>query len=170
MLTDERRYDSIGQACGLTEEIIRTFGEVRLRVFGTSMAPSILPGDLVSIERAGLEDISPKEIVLYLRQGRLFVHRVVERKAAAAATGSEEAHLITRGDRLRHDDPPVSSAELLGRVVSIERDKRKVDLSGVESNHPLARLLRASDRLTYLYVRLAASWPALFPRRAKCQA
>jgi len=166
----ERENISAGPACGLAEEIIRTFGEVRLRVYGTSMAPCILPGDLVSIERASLRDISPGEIVLYFRNGRLFVHRVVERKAAATAGGSGEPCLITRGDRLSYDDPPVCSAELLGRVVSVERANRKVELRGMESNHPIVRLLRASDRVTYLYVRLAASWRTLFPRRAKCQA
>ena len=32
-----------------------------------------------------------------------------------------ESLLTTRGDRLLHNDPPVSSIELLGRVISIER-------------------------------------------------
>jgi hypothetical protein len=94
----------------------------------------------------------------------------VDRKIAPTAGGSEEPCLITRGDRLSHDDPPVFSAELLGRVVSVKRGNRKVQLPGMESHHPIARLLRASDRVTYLYVRLAASWRTLFPRRAKCQA
>jgi hypothetical protein len=170
MLTDERGNASIGLACGLAEEIIRTFGEVRLRVYGTSMAPCILPGDLVSIERASLQDISPREIVLYLRNGRLFAHRVVERKVAPTAGGYEEPCLITRGDRLSHNDPPVFSSDLLGRIVSVKRGNRKVELPGMESNRLIARLLRASDRVTYLYVRLAASWRTLFPRRDKCQA
>jgi len=73
-------------------------------------------------------------------------------------------------DRLRHDDPPVSSPELLGRVVSIERDHRKVDFSAIESNHLIVRLLQSSDRVTYLYLWLAAGWRNLFLRRAKCQA
>ena len=103
-------------ACDLAEEIVRTFGELRLRVFGTSMVPSILPGDLVSILRVGISEISSGEIVLYSRAGRLFVHRVV-----ACTNSPEQPLLITRGDRLDHNDPPVSSAELLGRVTSIQR-------------------------------------------------
>jgi hypothetical protein len=132
------------------------------------MVPSILPGDFVSIHRASLQDISPGEVVLFLQKGRLFVHRVVDRKVVATADGREELCLITRGDRLRQDDPPVSSPELLGRVVSIERDNRKVELLGIRSNQVIVRLLQSSDRATYLYLRLAACWRTLFLRRAKC--
>jgi signal peptidase I len=169
MLTDRQGNTSIELACGLAEEVVRTFGEVRLRVSGTSMVPSILPGDLVSIHQANLRDISPGDIVLFLQKGRLIVHRVVDRKVAAIADSPAESCLITRGDRVRHDDPPVSSPELLGRVVSIERDNRKVELLAHGSNHLIVRLLQSSDHVTSLYLRLAAFWRTLFLRRAKCQ-
>jgi signal peptidase I len=161
-------------ACGLAEEVVRTFGEVRLRVFGTSMVPSILPGDLISIQRAAASEISSGEIVLYTREGRLFAHRVVGRAGSAgqpfAAQG--ESLLITRGDRLRYNDPPVSSSELLGRVISIGRGDRQLEPlpRAIGSNHPLIRLLQSSDRATYLYLRLASLWRTLFPRRAECRA
>jgi signal peptidase I len=144
-------------ACGLTGDIVRTFGEVRLRVFGTSMVPAILPGDLISVQRAGVPEISIGEIVLYSRDGRLFVHRVV-----GAARLSDEARLITRGDRLRYDDPAVSSAELVGRVSCVERRAAKVDFGAWhgEWTRPLFGLLRASDFATNFYVRLARILPA----------
>ncbi len=157
-------------ACDLAGEIVRTFGEVRLRVFGTSMVPSVLPGDLISVQRAGLFEIASGEIVLYSREGRLFVHRVV-----GCTNSSEQPLLITRGDRLDHNDPPVSSAELLGRVTSIERSDgrggRQVEVSTRPSgsSYLMFRALRASDRATYLYLRLAALWRFLFPWRTKCR-
>ena len=153
--------------CELAGEVVRTFGEVRLRVFGTSMVPSILPGDLISIQRAGLSEISIGEIVLYSREGRLFAHRVVARAGSPALP-----LLITRGDRLRHNDPPVSSLELLGRVHLIERGKRRLQpATGLSMwQWLIVRLLQSSDRATYLYLRLAAGWRNLFLRRAKCQA
>ncbi len=144
-------------ACGLTGEIVRTFGEVRLRVFGTSMVPAILPGDLISVQRAGIPEISIGEIVLYSRDGRLFAHRVV-----GAARLSDEPRLITRGDRLRYDDSAVSSAELVGRVTCVQRGGAKVELSAWhgEWTRPLIRLLRASDFATNLYVRIVMFRPA----------
>lgn len=132
-------------------EMIRSFGEVRLRVLGTSMAPAVLPGDVVSVRRAKLDEISVGEIILFFRGGRFFVHRVVSVSGAPEVPG-----LVTRGDRLSHDDPPVNSSEFLGRVVSIERGNRKVGITEFGANRLLARLLRSSDRATYLYVRLKA--------------
>jgi signal peptidase I len=159
------------QACGLAGDIVRTFGEVRLRVFGTSMVPSILPGDLISIQRASLSEISSGEIVLYSREGRLFAHRVVAR-----AGTQDDPRLITRGDRLSYSDPPVSSSELLGRVTSIQSADRR----GLRQIQPAARLsaweqlilrvLRTSDRATYLYLRLEGYWRSFFSGRAACQA
>jgi signal peptidase I len=170
MRADIQGIASIELACGLAEEVVRAFGEVRLRVFGTSMVPSILPGDLVLIQRASLDEILPGQVVLFLQKERLYVHRVVGRKVAATAGRPGESCLITRGDRLRHEDPPVSSLELLGRVVSIERDTRKVELIANGSNRLIVRLLQSSDRVTYLYLRLAAVWRNFFLRRAKCPA
>jgi signal peptidase I len=146
-------------ACGLAGELIRTFGEVRLRALGTSMVPSILPGDLISVQRAGLSEISTGEIVLYSREGRLFAHRVVAR------TGShDDPRLITRGDRLCHNDPPVSSSELLGRLTSVQcgdgrshRQLQAVDRRNVWGQM-IVRVLRTSDQATYLYLRLATLW------------
>jgi hypothetical protein len=170
MLRADQEDASRQLACGLAEEVVRTHGELRLRVFGTSMAPAILPGDVVSIRRASLTDISPDEIVLFSREGRFFVHRVVDRRVGAAGNKQDEPCLITRGDCLRHDDPPVSSPELLGRVVGIERGNRKVKLPGKKSKPSMARLLWSSGRFTYLYVRIAGYWRTLFLRSAKCRA
>jgi signal peptidase I len=172
MLREDQEFASIESACGLAGDVVRTFGVVRLRVFGTSMAPAILPGDLVSIERASLNEISMGDVVLFQQRGRLFVHRVVDRKQLAVGR-YEETCLITRGDRLGHDDPPVNSSELLGRIVSLERNHRKVEIPARDSNRWIARSLRASDRLTYLYVRFFVrffdGWRSVFLRRAKCQ-
>jgi signal peptidase I len=169
MLADSQGNASMELACGLTEEVIRNFGEVRLRVFGTSMVPSILPGDLVLIQKASLNEISQGEIVLFLRDGRLFVHRVISPAGAATSDGSADQFLVTRGDRQRQDDGPVSSSELLGRVVSLERDNRSIDLKPDCSNRMIVRLLQSSDRVTSLYLRLASYWRTISPGRANCQ-
>jgi hypothetical protein len=58
---------------------------------------------------------------------------------------------------------------LLGRVVRIERGNRKIELPIQQSHPSIARVLRSSDRVTYLYVRLAAWWGTLFVGSAKCQ-
>jgi signal peptidase I len=98
--------------CNLVAEVVRTFGEARLRVAGLSMLPTLLPGDLVTVERCGIESFRVGEIVEYSRGGRLITHRVVEQR------GNE---LLTLGDSTRHCDAPVQPEEIVGKVVSIMR-------------------------------------------------
>jgi signal peptidase I len=156
-----REHAAAEVACGLAEDVIRTFGETRLRVFGTSMVPFILPGDLISVRRSDPVEISNGEIVLYAREGRMFAHRVVGR-----AGGPDDALLITRGDLLRRCDPPVSSSELLGKVISIERGGRQLrttsSLGGF--SRAFVRLLQTSGRATYFYAKLVSGWECFVSR------
>lgn len=100
--------------CGLVAEVADSFGRVRLRVSGTSMAPGIRPGDLLSVERAKLKEISAGQVVVFSREGRLIAHRVI-----AKTENAGETCLVTRGDRRWRNDAPVSSAEVVGRVTDI---------------------------------------------------
>jgi hypothetical protein len=130
------------------------------------MAPSVLPGDLISIERAELNEISLGEIVLFCQNGRLFVHRVVSLGAAL-----EAPCLITRGDRLGHDDPPVTAIELLGRVTSIERGHFRFEPDNRVSgwNRPILRVLRASDLATRAYLHFLARARNLLQTQTACR-
>ena len=139
--------------CELAAEVADSFGRVRLRVSGTSMAPAIRPGDLLSVEPADPAELSPGEIVVFTREGRLIAHRLVGKTESVG-----EGFLVTRGDRARRNDSPVSGAELVGRVTGIERGGSPVNASAQLSlpEQMLCRVLRFSDRATYLYLRLAA--------------
>jgi hypothetical protein len=155
MLTSDR--GSVNRiARVLAEEILRTFGQVRLRAFGTSMVPSILPGDLILVQRVVLHDISLDDVVLFSQGGRLFLHRVVKRHITTLSESPSESRLITRGDRLCHDDPAIGSFELLGRVRSIQRgsERPKPILPRGILQQLLASLLRTSELATRLFIHL----------------
>jgi signal peptidase I len=135
------------------------------------MVPSILPGDLIYVCSAAITEIARGEIVLYSREERLFVHRVVE-----CITISKQVFLVTRGDRLCNDDFPISSGELLGRVTSVQySDGRRHRLirSSIHLNiwkKMIVLILQRSDRATHLYLRVASWWSSVFSGRASCQA
>ena len=137
---------------------LAAFGQVRVRAFGSSMAPALLPGDLISIQRADISEIAVGEVVMYAREARIFVHRVVSRKS-----GADGSFLVTRGDRLGYDDSPVSSAELLGHAVGLERNGRATAIPRLTEHPILLAIFRASDRTTYAYMRVVSLWA----RRAK---
>ena len=101
--------------CALAAEVLRSSGQLRLQVNGWSMLPSVWPGDTLLVEHvASSSSVAEGDIVLFGRDRRFWVHRVVGRSA-------DNACLLTRGDAMRSVDKPVHEDELLGRVVAMQR-------------------------------------------------
>ena len=82
---------------------------VRLRVYGESMLPALWPGHVVEIAGCSLEDVRPGEIVLALRHGHLFLHRLVKSQANG---------FVLCGDSMPGPDPLYPAEALLGRLVN----------------------------------------------------
>ncbi|MGH9774407.1 MAG: signal peptidase I [Candidatus Acidiferrales bacterium] len=118
---------------GLVCELLRQFGALRFRAQGSSMIPSIYPGDILSVRQAAIHEVRCGDVVLYLREAGLCAHRVVR----VQANGGQYS-LVTRGDALLQDDSPVHKEELLGRVVSVARGVQQARLRG---GRPQKRLL-----------------------------
>ncbi|MGD0515421.1 MAG: S24/S26 family peptidase [Terriglobales bacterium] len=91
----------------LAAEVLRAGGSIRLQALGNSMLPSIWPGDVLCIESRS-EKIVPGDVVLVAREGRFFIHRLIEKR---------ESGWITRGDSLPQNDEAVAEAQVLGKVV-----------------------------------------------------
>ncbi|MGA8431272.1 MAG: S24/S26 family peptidase [Candidatus Sulfotelmatobacter sp.] len=138
--------------CELAAEVLRSSGKLRLQVTGWSMLPSVLPADTLMIERATREQVSNGDIVLFLREGRLFAHRVV------AANGRQQnpSQIVTQGDAMATPDPAISESELLGKINFIVRNGkliepgRKLDFS----QRAVAMLVRRSSSAARLVVGL----------------
>jgi len=101
-----------GSRVRLLVDLIGQVGEARLRVIGSSMLPSIRPGDVLIIRRRPIGDVRCGDVAVFVRDDRLFVHRVI------AHHGS---HLVTRGDSLPSPDAPVTATELAGVAVRLVR-------------------------------------------------
>src|SRR5690349_17522257 len=124
VLVDDRSItDSVALKRDLLHEVLHSFGEVRLRVHGTSMLPAIWPGDTVTVRGIQIAQLQLGDIVLFGRDDRLYAHRLIRK---FIRDGRE--FLITRGDRHRQSDPPVSAEEVLGRVESILREGSSVEV------------------------------------------
>jgi len=95
---------------------IRSNGSVSIRAAGSSMIPSIWPGEILLVRRVAIAEVCPGEVVLAERGGKLFAHRVVEVRGEGSG-----ARIVTQGDALAASDPEISEAELLGRVAAIAR-------------------------------------------------
>jgi signal peptidase I len=109
---------------------IRANGSACFRVLGASMFPWIRSGDFVFVQRSDFSRASVGQVILYERDQRLFVHRVIRNRQNESA-GRSGSCLITKGDALDGRDAPVSEAEFLGRVTRIHRGKRHIDLDSL---------------------------------------
>jgi len=111
----------------LVADVLRRGGRlrVRLQVYGESMLPALWPGDVVEIVSCSLEGIRAGEIVLALRDGRLFLHRFVAR--------CKQDSFLLRGDSMPGPDPLFPSEALLGRLVRDADEGRGVSVTAL---HP----------------------------------
>jgi len=101
-----------GHKLELATEVLAAGGTIRLQALGTSMLPSIWPGDVLSIEHKPSQEIVPGDIVLVARQSRFFVHRLIEK---------HNSRWITRGDSLPQNDEPAAEVQVLGKVSLIHK-------------------------------------------------
>jgi signal peptidase I len=103
----------------LAAEVLRNTGKLRLVARGHSMLPALWPRDLLTIEATTFDRVDPGDVVLFAREDRFFIHRILRRWDTQS--GSSRPSLVTRGDSMPQADTPVLPEELLGRVISVER-------------------------------------------------
>jgi hypothetical protein len=82
------------------------------------MWPALWPGDTVEIRTAPLNEIKIGDLAAFTHHDRIFIHRVIRNTVEGFAA------LVTRGDALLVEDPPVRESELLGIATVIERVPR----------------------------------------------
>ena len=151
----EARLDLAREArLNLAADVLHRFGEVRFVAHGTSMIPSIYPGDLLTVRSESIAEARPGEVVLFLLGGRFFVHRVMRK-------WPERNRIVfaTRGDAHTQEDPSVDGSQLLGRVTSILRHGKPVKFAtrlnawtkllrwGVRNSDTFAKTLLAAHLL-----------------------
>jgi len=119
-------------------DLLSQLGEASFRVTGSSMLPSVRPGDILTVRQCDARDARVGDIALFTRDRRLFAHRVVAHSGAS---------LVTQGDAIPTPDPPVTTSEFLARVVSVNRAGREVPVcvDNSVSGRLIAALVRRSS-------------------------
>jgi hypothetical protein len=105
---------------------------VRFRAEGWSMYPTIHDGEMVEVVLVNAAKIRRGDVLL-CRMGSGFVaHRVMRFTRTARAVSA----LVLRGDAAFASDPPIASADVLGKAIATTRDgvRRRLDT-------PTARVL-----------------------------
>lgn len=126
----------------LVADLVRKTGRARIRAAGTSMVPSIWPGEELLIQRSSGR-LTRGQVVAWQDNQRIFIHRIVE-------VPRDRKPILTRGDRHSTSDPPFSQEQLIGIVTHVFRNEVPVAVSTRLSTR--ARILRFVSRVS--------DWPA----------
>jgi signal peptidase I len=144
----------------LVLDVLELSGIAQLRVSGSSMLPVLMPGDIVTIQRAELPQVIPGDIIIFEQGEYLIAHRVLEKRSG------KTPYLVTQGDSGSRLDAPVFSDSLLGRVTSIMRNRTQIEPSRTILGRSGSLLLRRSQFLTRSFL-----WTLnrrRFLRKAQC--
>ncbi len=143
----------------LTTELLSRGTTVRFRPSGRSMYSSIRDGELITVEPVVASDVALGDIVLYRSERGLIAHRVVGSSPTQSSVLSP--HYFLRGDASLSCDQPVKPQQILGRVISVQRDGRSVALAsrGAKLWHKARRL--ASGLKGWIYAGGTVSRPDL---------
>lgn len=145
-------------ARSMAVEILQASGKLQLRVTGSSMLPTLWPGDLLTLQSTASDPICPGEIVLFQREDRLVIHRVVRLSSHRQQDG-----VMTRGDSMAQDDAPIAVSDVLGRVTEVRRGPRTISV--VTPSTP-ARALGWMLCHSSLLSRIALRWHAARQKRS----
>ncbi len=94
-----------------------------VHVISNSMNPLIHSEDQIIVNFAAFDKLQAGEIILYENEVSYCVHRYVGQHSNGADT-----MIITKGDNLKHFDPPFPATKILGKVTCISTQNRMIDL------------------------------------------
>lgn len=96
-------------------EVLAAGHTARFRASGDSMYPAIHSGDYLHIVPCDASKLRLGDIILATTERGLTAHRIVRIRDAEG-----ELRITMRGDNALRSDQPVTSADILGRVESVE--------------------------------------------------
>jgi hypothetical protein len=124
----------------LIAELLQEGYRVNFSAPGHSMFPTIMANEAIMVEPIDPETVRMGDILLYRTNGRLIAHRVVGINMFSDNRSSSHSdfdiqpstlspnHFFTfRGDACLSCDMPVKAGQILGKVVSIERNGCYID-------------------------------------------
>jgi hypothetical protein len=128
-------------------------GRLALRVRGTSMLPWVRPGDIAIIRKTEGGGVCFGDVALLVQGERLLVHRIVGKDG-----DGELQEFLAKGDAHLNADGAFRKDQVLGRVVRIFRNGKRINLDEPRQRTLGALRARISllSRLWYPAARIVA--------------
>lgn len=137
---------------------------VRFTVSGTSMRPFLDEGDVVTLAPVRTDELRIGDIALVRRSSdSLTLHRLVGKMKGS------QSLLIFQGDAVNQSDEPVTSTQVIGRVIEIQKAHKRISLQGwlplvrnwllAQKSLARAKCRRALQRMSSRSAGSAKDWP-----------
>jgi len=136
----------------LNREILEKGNILRFRIKGRSMQPFIRDQEVVLIESCQPSELKIGDIIFYrVAPSKIVIHRFIRK-----IRNHSEMSFLTKGDANFHFDPPVNPADILGKILAIERNGKQLMLD---------KSMFKFKNYFYVECFLIKRWVFLIPRR-----
>jgi signal peptidase I len=112
----------------LTRETINRGTLLHFKAHGTSMHPFIRNGDIIVNRPFKNTTAKIGDIIFFRRseeENTYTAHRLIKKDKSGGVT-----RLLTKGDDLGYYDPPVLPEWVIGKIIQVERDNKRLVLTG----------------------------------------
>lgn len=134
----------------LVREWVASGGCAWLSLRGDSMCPFLPNGSRLQVEYVAPDHITMGDLLVYEVDEALICHRVLRRRARGA-----DYTFLTKGDGHRTLEAWIGAAQVLGRVVAVERRGRELRLQ--RPGRRLHAMAAAAASLGWVVLRAALS-------------
>jgi signal peptidase len=108
----------------ISTQILNNGCSFSFKAHGLSMYPFIRNGDIITVQSVDLNALCIGDIAFYKSDiEKLIAHRIIKKKYQ-----DNRLMLLMRGDSVFKNDGWIYSDQVLGKVVSIQRDKKFIEL------------------------------------------
>lgn len=108
------------------ESILDENHQIRIRMHGYSMFPTLKAGDIGFVENCAPENLKTGDIVVFKAHGKLIAHRLI-----SIIKHENIISYVAKGDKNLHADAPFTNEALLGKISSFERGKHKKNINSL---------------------------------------
>ena len=118
----------------LNSDLLRNGRSVRFSAPGHSMYPTIRDGETLIVQPIEAARVAVGDIILHAVDQRLIAHRVVKIVNSKSLSAADAAcEFIFKADASSSLNEPVKPSQILGKVVSIERNGTTIDPYGLKA-------------------------------------
>jgi signal peptidase I len=109
----------------LSKDVLARGACLRFQARGGSMRPLIRDGDILEVQPVEVAEVRVGDVIFFRgHRENMLAHRLVNKTRAEDG----ETKLIAKGDSASQFDRPVRPNQLFGKVISIERGQKRVEL------------------------------------------